>query len=203
LSYLEGVSKVIANTESADIGLLVNNAGIFEPGEFACRDMESFERLIQLNCVTPTLLTRLFLDRFKNRARSGVIFNCSTAAFQPLPILADYAASKAYLLSLGESIAIELESRSCDVCVLCPGLIKTDSVMNSDKIDMTRAPLGWHSAETAVQKSLHHLGTKHLVITGSLRSKLVLNMHKYLPRRLMLTSTFRILKKALRNQSKH
>jgi len=110
------------------VEVLVNNAGVAENGAFAEIALDSHERLVQLNVAVPTSLTRLFLPAMVRR-RSGRVLNvASIASFQPVPALASYAASKAYVLSLSEALGEELRGTGVTVTALCPGLTRTAMV---------------------------------------------------------------------------
>jgi hypothetical protein len=103
------------------VDILVNNAGFGSYGEFAQMSEEQILGQIQLNIVTLTELTRLFLPLMLTR-RNGRIMNvASTAGFQPGPLMAVYYATKAYVISLSEAIANELRNSGVTVTCFCPG----------------------------------------------------------------------------------
>lgn len=115
-------------TQDLNVEVLVNNAGLalFEP--FRQSAPEDIEALINLNVSTTTRLTHLFLQPMLQR-RAGRILNVSSlAAFFPAPTFAAYAASKAYILSLSEALAIELHGTGVTVTALCPGYTKTHMI---------------------------------------------------------------------------
>lgn len=104
-----------------EIEILVNNAGLGEFGFFAETDWEKEKQILDLNMLTLTHFTKLFLKEMVQR-KSGKILNvASTAAFQPGPTMAVYYASKAYVLSFSEAISNELEGSGVTVTCLCPG----------------------------------------------------------------------------------
>jgi len=108
-----------------DLGLaidfLVNNAGVGTFGLFAEADIERELRMMQLNMVSLTALTKLFLPEMLKRRQGRILNVASTAAFQPGPLMAVYYASKAYVLSFSEALANELKGTGVGVSVLCPG----------------------------------------------------------------------------------
>lgn len=110
------------------VDLLVNNAGLMDMGRFAQIDVERHERLLQLNVVVLTSLTRRLLGPMIERRHGRVLNVASTSAFQPVPSLALYAATKAFVLSLSESLSEELRGTGLTVTALCPGITKTDMV---------------------------------------------------------------------------
>jgi len=124
----------IIKKKTLEVDTLINNAGLGYHGEFLKKDIYSDIDLINLNIITPTILTKLFLqDMIK--ARRGKIFNiASTAAFQSGPLMSVYYGTKSYLLSFSEGIAEELRGTSIKVITLCPGPTKT-SFEKMDKIE--------------------------------------------------------------------
>ena len=108
------------------VSLLVNNAGVITEGDFADIGLESQTRLIQINIVALTSLTRMFLPAMKRRGKGRILNVASIAAFLPGPGMAVYYASKAYVLSFSEALHSELKARGVRVCVLCPGPVPTE-----------------------------------------------------------------------------
>jgi len=107
------------------VDVLVNNAGYGVRGEFAKIPLEEDLGMMQLNMVTLTVLTKLFLNPMLER-RSGKILNvASTAGFQPGPLMAVYYATKAYVISLSQALANELKGSGVTVTCLCPGATDT------------------------------------------------------------------------------
>lgn len=112
--------------EGLEVDVLVNNAGLLDMGAFATIELEKHERLLQLNVAVLTSLTRRLLPGMIERGRGRILNVASTSAFQPIPSLALYAASKAFVLSLSESLSEELKGTGVTVTVLCPGFTKTE-----------------------------------------------------------------------------
>lgn len=107
--------------QSIQVDMLVNNAGFGSYGLFHEQETAKELAVIQVNVLTLTHLTRLFLPGMVAR-RSGRILNvASTAAFQPGPLMAVYYATKAFVLSFSEAIGNELEGSGVTVTALCPG----------------------------------------------------------------------------------
>ena len=110
------------------IDLLVNNAGLLLEGRFGVIGLDEQLRLLQVNIVALTALTRLFLGPMLERKRGRILNVASVAAFMPVPNLAVYAASKAYVLSLGDALSQELSGTKVTVTTLCPGVTDTGMV---------------------------------------------------------------------------
>ncbi len=103
------------------VDVLVNNAGIGLFGPFAKTDLLSERKMMQLNIVTVTHLTKLFLPGMLRKGTGKILNVASTAGFQPGPLMAVYNASKAYVLSFSEALAEELRGTGVSVTALCPG----------------------------------------------------------------------------------
>lgn len=108
------------------IELLINNAGFGLHGPFVHQERSQQLDLLQVNIVAVTHLTRLFAAEMVPRGRGRILNVASTAAFQPGPLMALYYASKAYVLSFSEALAVELAGTGVTVSCLCPGPTRTD-----------------------------------------------------------------------------
>jgi short-subunit dehydrogenase len=111
-----------------EVEILVNNAGIMDTGAFRDADTETLLGLVRLNVEALTALTSLFLKPMAARGKGRILNVASLAGFQPLPSMAAYAASKAYVLSLTEALAEELRGKGVTVTALCPGFTDTNMV---------------------------------------------------------------------------
>ncbi|MGZ5266357.1 MAG: SDR family NAD(P)-dependent oxidoreductase [Caldimonas sp.] len=107
------------------IDVLVNNAGVLEYGRFADTPPKRHRELIELNVTGLTDMLAQFVPGMVARGRGRVLNVASIAAFQPVPMLATYAATKAYVLSLTESLSEELKESGVTVTALCPGITAT------------------------------------------------------------------------------
>lgn len=106
--------------------VLINNAGFGLLGRFAELDEQEQVRMIQLNVVALTDLTRLLLPGMLARRKGKILNIASTAAFQPGPLMAVYYATKAYVVSFSEALHNELKGTGVTVTTLCPGATKTE-----------------------------------------------------------------------------
>lgn len=107
------------------IDLLINNAGFGDYGDFAEGDRNKLLALMQLNIIALADLTHQFLQPMRSR-HSGTILNIgSIAGFQPIPYLALYAASKAFVLSFSEALWAENQALGVRVMAICPGPTET------------------------------------------------------------------------------
>lgn len=169
LSQPEANYELNKQTADLDIGLLIPNAGIENNGAFIQNSIEDEQRMLTLNTTSPMLLSHLFGQRFKQRAntkqRSGILLTSSLFGYQGVPFVSNYSASKAYILSLGEALNVELKPLGIDVSVLSPGL--TDTAMPGNMaIDFNKMPITLHKPEVVARVGLNALGKKATVVPG-------------------------------------
>lgn len=113
-------------TEGIVVDILVNNAGVGLYGEHTDLTTAEVEQMITLNTISLTTLCGLFGKDMKER-ESGYILNiASTAAYQPVPYLSAYAATKSYVLNFSESLSKEMEDYNVVVTCLSPGHTNTN-----------------------------------------------------------------------------
>ena len=107
------------------IDVLVNNAGVLAHGPFAGMAAARHQQLIDLNVSGLTAMLAAFVPPMVARGHGRVLNVASIASFQPVPSLATYAATKAYVLSLTESLSEELQGTGVTITTLCPGITAT------------------------------------------------------------------------------
>ena len=118
-----------------DVDVLVNSAGVMEHSFFVDMPATEQQRMIDLNVSGLTSMLKHFLPAMVARGHGRVLNVASIAAFQPIPGLATYAATKAYVLSLTESMAEELSGTGVTITALCPGFTATPMLRNAQQGD--------------------------------------------------------------------
>src|SRR6202022_526637 len=108
-------------------GLVVSNAGFGLKGSFDSGDPKAMADMLMVNCNTPMLLARGFVPRLRKRAKGGLVLTSSVEGLIGCPYSAAYAASKAFMNSLGEALWGELTPEGIDVLTLCPGATDTEA----------------------------------------------------------------------------
>ncbi|GAB3624491.1 SDR family oxidoreductase [Mariniluteicoccus endophyticus] len=137
--------KLVADlsARALTVDVLVNNAGFGTWGGFADIETERVLDEVEVNVAALTHLTRLLLPAMRER-RYGVVVNiASTAAFQPIPDMAVYAATKAYVLSLSQALWSENLEHGVRVIGVCPGPTDTaffDNARATDAMTQRRTP---------------------------------------------------------------
>lgn len=109
-----------------DVDILINNAGFGKWAHFLAEDIDTYRRMLSVNIDALVSLTHLFIPGMLARKTGGVINVASTAAFQPIPYIAVYSASKAFVLSFTEALAGEYRERGVRFLALCPGNTTTN-----------------------------------------------------------------------------
>jgi len=163
------------------VDVLVNNAGVGHTGAFHEEPWERVLGMVDLNVRAVVDLTRRFLPGMVERGRGQVVNVVSTSAFQPVPYLAVYAASKAFLLSFTEALASELRGSGVTVQALCPGLTGTEfqQVAGTDKVLFNRT--GAMTPEAVAACSLAALERESLRVVPGWQNRLVLRLQRLLP----------------------
>ena len=113
------------NRAGLEIDVLVNNAGFGTQRDVADDDPDRLEEEVRLNCLTVVGLTARYLPAMRERQNGTIINIASAAAFQPIPHMAVYAATKAFVLSFTEALWSETRKDGIRVLAVCPGSTDT------------------------------------------------------------------------------
>lgn len=182
LSRPEAGQKLFAATRQLglSIDILINNAGFGTYGPFDSLDAEREQQEVMLNVAAVVDLTHRFLPDMLAR-RSGSIINvASTAAFQPIPYMAVYGASKAFVLSFSEALWGEYRSKGIRVLALCPGPTSTDFF---NVVGTEDAALGSiETPEKVTQVALQALERGRSFVISGRRNALMANSVRFAPR---------------------
>ena len=114
------------NDEDIDVDFLVNNAGLGDHGHFDSSDWDRVQNMLDLNITSLTHLTHLLVQGMIGNGRAAILNVSSVAGFFPLPQMAVYSATKAYVTSFSEALAMELRPKGITVTALCPGPVPTE-----------------------------------------------------------------------------
>lgn len=167
---LEGVAARISDAD-APIDLVVNNAGFGTSGMFHDLDAARLHDEIGLNIQALTRLSHAAMHTMVPRGRGYLLNVSSMASFQPAPKLAVYAATKAYVTNLSESLHEEARGTGVHVTALCPGLTKTEfqSVSNSEAYAESYPGFAWLEVDDVAAAGLRDVAKgRALSIPGTL-----------------------------------
>ncbi len=160
-------NEIFAFTEQRkiEIEMLINNAGFGDYGEFHGQEQCRLLEMVQVNCSAVVHLTRLYLPAMIARRHGGVLILASTAAFQAVPYISTYAATKAFDLLFAEGLAEEAKPYGVRVCCLCPGSTATEFHDVAGQPEHTKRRQ--ETAAKVARTGLRALAAgKHYVISG-------------------------------------
>lgn len=126
LSAPNAAAKLAKAVGSTPVDVLVNNAGWGSIGPFSDEDLSSMADEINVNIIALTQLSRLFVGPMIERGRGAIVNIASTAAYQPVPNMSVYAATKAYVLSFTEGLWGELQGTGVTALAVSPGGTATE-----------------------------------------------------------------------------
>jgi short-subunit dehydrogenase len=185
LATADAASAVAGQVGDAGVAvdLLVNNAGVGSHDPFVDEDPGALARQIQLNVGSLVALTAQFLPGMISRDAGGIINVASTAAFQPVPTMAVYGATKAFVLSFTEALWGETRGTGVRVLTLCPGATDTAFFDTTGKKFLTR---GRQTPEQVAKVALHALDGAAPTVVSGLSNRLGATGYRLLPRALMV-----------------
>ena len=177
------VDELCRRVVDLDVGIVVANAGIWRAGPFVDHSLADELDVLTLDAAVPMQLAHRFGQRFAQRHRGGIVLVSSSVAAVPVPNQANYAAVKAYVLSLGLALHHELKKDGVDVVVVSPGITQTEGVdngfgLNFDKLGSTRM-----APSRVAHAALSSLGRRAHVIPGAVNNAGDLVSRHLLPRR--------------------
>lgn len=187
MSEQADIDLLIKEVHNLDIGLVILSAGYGTSGLFVHSSIHREINMIRVNCESVLTLSHYFAQRMSAKGKGGIILLSSIVAFQGVPNAAHYAATKAYIQSLGEALAIELKPFGVDVLSAAPGPVLTGF---GARANMTMGK-SLKPAEIG-EPILKALGRKNTVYPGLLTKLLVLALST-VPRKIKV----RIMKKVM------
>lgn len=168
-----------------DIDILINNAGIGTFGPYADTDLRAEMELVELNVTSLAYLTKRFLQEMVERNRGKILNVASMASFQPGPYMANYCASKAYVLFLTEGIAQELSGTGVSASALCPGVVLTGFQERAGNTE-AKVNKGKHlDAKTVAQIGFDGMMKGKVIIIPGLKTKILVSLNRFVPRSLV------------------
>ncbi|MBE9043053.1 SDR family oxidoreductase [Pleurocapsales cyanobacterium LEGE 10410] len=171
------------------IDLLVNNAGFGDYGAFGDRPLDKQMAMVQLNITAVVELTGLFLPLMQQRETGAIVNVSSIAAFQPIPYMSVYAATKAFLLNFSEALWAENKDSGVRVLVACPGPTESQFYDRADFPDSATGLNGMTmaSADKVVQDTLNALDKgQSTLVTGGFANQVIVNLPRLVPRELLV-----------------
>ncbi len=182
-------SQHVANyiqEQKLGIHTLINNAGYAVWGNFESNNLEEQNKMLYLNMQTVVNLTFLLLPLLKKEKQAYILNIASTAAYQAVPTLALYGASKSFVLSFSRALNFELRHSNVSVTCVSPGPVNTNFVNRAgmQAIAQTAEKFGI-SPEELAKKALHALYNKKTEYVPGLSNKLGVFFAAIFPKRLV------------------
>ncbi len=167
------------------IDVLVNNAGVISTELMLEAKGYALTNLVNLNCRSLMELTHHFGRKMVDRGYGRILNVASVASFQPVPGMAVYAASKAFVLSLTESLSEELRGTGVTVTALCPGPTRTEMADAFADLEMAE----WFLADpkSVAREGFDALRSGQVIRVPGLANQAMVNWANYQPRWLLRT----------------
>lgn len=155
------------------VDTLINNAGFGQFGKFVDAPIASNMQVMHLNMDAMVLMAHEFLLRTDGGHRRYIMNTVSTAAFQPVPYMAIYSATKSFMLSFSRALRQELRSKNVYVTALCPGATESDfsAVAGTSKVEGKYSKYVMTS-ESVAKEGLRGLWKNKSVVLPGLMNKL-------------------------------
>ena len=185
------IEKLGDATHDLDIGLVISNAGAMAAGDFWIMDHQALQRDLRLNVQAHLDLTHYFGQYLAQRGRGGLLLVASTTGLQGVPFAAEYAAAKAYVLSLGEALHVEFQKVGVHVTVLSPGATDTPLIAASgfDPATMPMKPMATRQcvaeglAALSANRATHIPGRLNRIMAAVIPRSLATRMYGSMMRR--------------------
>jgi short-subunit dehydrogenase len=185
LARPSGPEEIFAFTEEKGItvDLLINNAGFGAYGEFQKVEAARLVEMVEVNVSAVVHLTHLYLEGMIARRSGDIMIVASTAAFQPVPYITTYAATKSFDLSFAEGLAEEMRPYGIHVCALCPGPTESEFLEVAGQRHHTRRPK--ETAEKVARVGLRALAAGKSSVISGFANWLGAETTRFAPRRMV------------------
>ncbi|MBQ28140.1 MAG: hypothetical protein CMH81_08415 [Nitrospiraceae bacterium] len=180
--------------EDSSIELLVNNAGFGKIGAYGDLDLDIEDEEIRLNILALMRLTHAAIHGMVVRQRGAIINVSSIVALLPVPFLATYSASKAYVKSFTEAIHEELKGTGVKVQALCPSRTRTEFHEQAG-IDTTNQLSSWMDPKLVVDESLCALQKDKVICVPGAINRVNALIMSLLPRALLRSAAAHRMRK--------
>jgi short-subunit dehydrogenase len=171
------------------LDVLVNNAGYGISQKFTDMHAEDVHGMMAVNIQFLTNLTYAILPYMVKNNRGKILNVASIAAFVPGPFMAMYYASKAYVLSLSESLHEEYKKNGISISALCPGVTKSSFHERAGHSSMTSGSIPIMSAESVAEIGYQGLMKNKRVVVSGLLNQLIVFLMKFVPNALLVKIT--------------
>jgi hypothetical protein len=193
LSVPGSAEKLAKSVGATPVDVLVNNAGWGHIGSFASEDLSGIVDEINVNVIALTQLSRLFVGQMIERGRGTIINIASTAAYQPVPNMAVYAATKAYVLSFTEALWGELQGTGVSALAVSPGGTATEFLDVAGGRAMGSALMTPEQVVATAMTALQSSSPAPSVIVGS-QNRFLARAGRFVPKRQLIAVAKTLMK---------
>ncbi|MBF2759369.1 MAG: SDR family oxidoreductase [Ectothiorhodospiraceae bacterium AqS1] len=198
LAQPDAAQRIFAETQrrGIHIDVLINNAGFGGHGSFHRRDLAAEQAMMQVNMVSLTDLTHLYLPGMIARKKGRILNVSSVVSFMPGPLHAVYSATKAFVTSFSQAIAQEVAEHNITVTALCPGPVATGFVdaAGVEGVDVWKKA---KSAQSVARFGYRAMQEGKLVAINEPGLRLMVNwIMPFLPRKTILNLSRRLMEKS-------
>jgi len=177
-----GHAALAAATDGLDIGLVVSNAAYAPIGPLVGSADHDALHAVAVNCASPLRLVHHFAPAMVQRGRGGIVLMSSLVGESGSPMIAAYAATKAFTTTLAAGLWAELRPAGVDVTACIAGAIATPNLAGAS----TRRPPGTMEPDVVARRALDHLGRGPRVVPGAVNHAAAVALRRLLPARLAL-----------------
>lgn len=181
LTTPEGVALVEQRLRQGDVSMLVNSAGFGTRGMFYRLPVDREIQEIDLNVRALARLSHAALESMVPQKKGAIINVASMGAFQPVPYMSTYGATKAFVLHFSEGLHEEAKKHGVAVTCLCPGPVKTEFQQVAG-VEAERMPMGWVTAEKVVAAALKGSAKRQAIVVPGTANRMLASSVKLMPR---------------------
>ena len=180
---IETYAKLLQD-EEVRVCVLVNASGVGRFGAFTDIDLETHDKMIDLNVKAYVDMTYATLPYME--AGDEIYQLDSLSSFQPIPYIGVYAATKAFVLSFSRSLNVELKKKKIRVMAVCPGWVKTEFFDHAVKDDTIVYYNRFYTAEQVITRALRDMKKKKDVSVCGFATRMLVLLTKILPHRMVM-----------------
>ncbi|HUF10534.1 MAG TPA: SDR family oxidoreductase [Rhodothermales bacterium] len=192
LTHQDAAERVANAAAGLFVDLLINNAGVGVLGRFHETNRDDQLNLTRLNVDAVVELTHRFVGPMIEHGQGGVLNVASMAGFTPGPLMSTYYASKAFVVSFTEALALELRDTGVTVSALCPGPVPTNFQARAGIVRKGSTVLPSLSARYVAEAGLKGLRAGKTVVVPGLLNKVLVAVMRVTPRRMSAAAVHKV-----------
>jgi len=196
LATLDAAERLVQKIteQHIEVDVLINNAGFGILGELQENNIERIESMLILNIITLTKLSRLFAAEMIKKGTGNIINIASTAAFQPVPKLAAYAATKSYVMNFSDAIAYELKDKNIKVLTVSPGATQSEFGSTAGFGDDTTFFNKMPSSEDLAKFTYKAMSQQKTNVIHGLKNRIMAFSNRFAPRKIAIAIAAMMMK---------